>query len=86
MLQRDPRGRGRRVGRSGKNVFAYKLQSLTLGAGAPAVAGLFFAFQFSFFSPGDFEPLLTFFAWTIVILGGTARNWARPGRRRSSSA
>ena len=62
----------------GKPVFFYKLQSLSLGAALGAVAGLFYAFQFSFFSPGDFEPLITFFAWTIVILGGTARIWAVP--------
>ena len=62
----------------GKNVFSYKLQSLSLGAALGALAGLFYAFQFSFFSPNDFEPLTTFFAWTIVILGGTARNWAVP--------
>jgi branched-chain amino acid transport system permease protein len=62
----------------GKNVFAYKLQSLALGAALGAIAGLFYAFQFSFFAPSDFEPLLTFFAWTIVILGGTGRVWAVP--------
>jgi branched-chain amino acid transport system permease protein len=62
----------------GKNVFAYKLQALAIGAALGAIAGLFFAFQFSFFSPGDFDPLVTFFAYTIVILGGTARNWAVP--------
>jgi ABC-type branched-subunit amino acid transport system permease subunit len=62
----------------GKNVFAYKLQALAIGAAFAAIAGLFFAFQFSFFSPGDFDPLVTFFAYTIVILGGTARNWAVP--------
>src|SRR5687767_6392453 len=62
----------------GKNVFAYKVQSLVLGSVLAAVAGLFYAFQFSYFSANDFEPLITFFAWTIVILGGTARNWAVP--------
>jgi branched-chain amino acid transport system permease protein len=62
----------------GKHVFAYKLQALALGAALGAVAGLFFAFQFSFFSPQDFDPLTTFFAWIIVILGGTGRNWAVP--------
>jgi ABC-type branched-subunit amino acid transport system permease subunit len=62
----------------GKNVFAYKLQALALGAALGALAGLFFAFQFSFFSPQDFDPLTTFFAWVIVILGGTGRNWAVP--------
>jgi branched-chain amino acid transport system permease protein len=62
----------------GKNVFSYKLQSLALGAALGAIAGLFFAFQFSVFSPSDFDPLITFFAYTIVILGGTAKNWGVP--------
>ena len=62
----------------GKNVFAYKLQSLALGSALAGVAGLFYAWQFSFFSPGDFAPLLTFFAWMIVILGGLGRVWAVP--------
>jgi branched-chain amino acid transport system permease protein len=62
----------------GKNVFAFKLQALAVGAALAAIAGLFFAFQFSFFSPGDFDPLVTFFAYTIIILGGTARTWAVP--------
>jgi branched-chain amino acid transport system permease protein len=62
----------------GKNVFAYKLQALALGAALGAAAGLFYAWQFSFFSPDDFAPLLTFFAWMIVILGGLGRAWAVP--------
>jgi branched-chain amino acid transport system permease protein len=62
----------------GKNVFAYKLQVLALGSALAGVAGLFYAWQFSFFSPDDFQPLLTFFAWMIVILGGVGRIWAVP--------
>ncbi len=62
----------------GKNVFVYKLQSLALGAALAGVAGCFYAWQFSFFSPADFQPLLTFFAWMIVILGGVGRIWAVP--------
>ena len=62
----------------GKNVFAYKLQALALGAALAGVAGLFYAWQFSFFSPDDFEPLLTFFAWMILLLGGLGRVWAVP--------
>jgi ABC-type branched-subunit amino acid transport system permease subunit len=62
----------------GKNVFAYKLQALALGAALAGVAGLFYAWQFSFFSPDDFEPLLTFFAWMILLLGGVGRVWAVP--------
>jgi branched-chain amino acid transport system permease protein len=62
----------------GKNVFAYKLQALALGAALGGIAGLFYAWQFSFFSPNDFEPLLTFFAWMILLLGGLGRVWAVP--------
>jgi ABC-type branched-subunit amino acid transport system permease subunit len=62
----------------GKNVFVYKLQALAIGAALGAVAGLFYAWQFSFFSPDDFAPLLTFFAWMIVILGGLGRAWTVP--------
>lgn len=54
----------------GKNVFAYKLQALGIGGAVGAIAGLFYAFQFSFFAPQDFAPLITFFAYVIVILGG----------------
>jgi branched-chain amino acid transport system permease protein len=62
----------------GKNVLVYKLQVLALGSALAGVAGLFYAWQFSFFSPDDFQPLLTFFAWMIVILGGLGRIWAVP--------
>jgi branched-chain amino acid transport system permease protein len=62
----------------GKNVFAYKLQALAIGAALAGVAGLFYAWEFSFFSPDDFQPLLTFFAWMILLLGGLGRVWAVP--------
>jgi branched-chain amino acid transport system permease protein len=62
----------------GKNVFAYKLQALALGAALAGIAGLFYAWEFSFFSPDDFEPLLTFFAWMILLLGGLGRVWSVP--------
>ena len=62
----------------GKATFTLKLQALGVGAALAGLAGLLYAFQFSFFSPQDFEPLTTFFAYTIVLLGGTARIWAVP--------
>jgi hypothetical protein len=34
--------------------------------------------QFQFFSPEDFDPSVTFYAWMIVLLGGTANIWAVP--------
>jgi branched-chain amino acid transport system permease protein len=62
----------------GKNVLAYKLQALALGAALAGFAWCFYAWQFSFFSPDDFQPLLTFFGWMIVILGGLGRVWSVP--------
>jgi branched-chain amino acid transport system permease protein len=62
----------------GKGPFGYKLQVLVVGALIGGIAGLFFAYQFSFFSPPDFAPLTTFFAYVIVILGGVGRIWAVP--------
>ncbi len=62
----------------GKNAFARKLQALALGAALAGVAGVLYALQFSFFTPGDFEPLITFFAWIVLILSGMARIGALP--------
>jgi branched-chain amino acid transport system permease protein len=62
----------------GKNVMLYKTQVLVIGSGLAAIAGLLYAFQASFFSPDDFDPLTTFFAWTVVIVGGSGRVWAVP--------
>jgi branched-chain amino acid transport system permease protein len=62
----------------GKDVLAYKLQALAIGSALAGIAGCFYAWQFSFFSPDDFAPLLTFFAWMIVIIGGLGRVWAVP--------
>jgi branched-chain amino acid transport system permease protein len=55
----------------GKNPIAYKLQVMALGSGIAAIAGLFFSFQILILNPSSFEPLFTFFAWVIVLLGGT---------------
>lgn len=62
----------------GKDVFRYKQQALAIGSVLGALAGVFHAFQYSFFSPADFVPIVTFFVWMIIILGGTAKNWGVP--------
>jgi branched-chain amino acid transport system permease protein len=62
----------------GKNVFGYRLQALAVGAALAGLAGCFYAWQFSFFSPDAFQPLITFFGWMILILGGVGRVWAVP--------
>ena len=64
----------------GKHVFVYRLQALAIGAAMAGLAGCFYAWQFSFFSPDDFQPLITFFGWMILILGGIGRVRAEPDR------
>ncbi|MGN6612209.1 MAG: branched-chain amino acid ABC transporter permease [Angustibacter sp.] len=86
LLTRSPWGRALRAIREdedlaravGKPSFSLKLQALGLGAALGGLAGVLYAVQFSFFSPEDFAPLTTFFAWIIILLGGTARVWAVP--------
>lgn len=59
----------------GKNVFWYKLQSLMLGGAIAGFAGAFYAWQLATVYPDNFQPQITFDAWTIVILGGAGNNY-----------
>lgn len=62
----------------GKNVFRFKLQVLAVGGALGGLAGVLYAFQASTITPTDFDPLITFYAWTILILGGPSRVRAVP--------
>jgi neutral amino acid transport system permease protein len=57
----------------GKNVFWYKLQAFMLGGAIAGLAGAFYAWQFNVY-PDNFNPLVTFNAWIIVMLGGSGSN------------
>ena len=77
-LQRKPWGRVLRAIREdedaaqalGKNTLFYKLQSLAISACLGAIAGFFLALNLATIHPLDFEPLVTFFAFSVLILGG----------------
>ncbi len=58
----------------GKNVFAYKLQSLMLGGFVAGIGAAFSAWQLSNVYPTNFSTDLTFNTWTIVVLGGAGSN------------
>jgi branched-chain amino acid transport system permease protein len=83
VIQRTPWGRVLRAVREdedaaralGKNAFAYKLQSLSIAAAIGAVAGWFLALDLATLHPLDYEPLVTFFAYAILVLGGLANYW-----------
>jgi neutral amino acid transport system permease protein len=58
----------------GKNVFWYKLQAFMLGGAIAGIAGAFFAWQLTTVYPTNFEPIVTFNTWTMVVLGGAGNN------------
>jgi len=81
LLMRSPWGRVLKAIREdedavrslGKNVFAYKMQSLIMGGVIGCLGGFIFALSTGSVTPDSYAPEVTFFAYTIVILGGAAR-------------
>ena len=57
----------------GKNVLFYKLQSLMLGGVIGSLGGLVISAQKQSAQQGEFATTLTFFAFTIMIIGGLGR-------------
>lgn len=55
----------------GKNVFSYKMQALIIGGIFGSLGGLVFALP-SAVVPATYTTSLTFFIWTILLLGGAA--------------
>lgn len=83
FIQRTPWGRVLRAVREdedaaralGKNTLLYKLQSLAISALLGALAGFFLALFLATIHPVDYEPLVTFFAYGVLVLGGLANYW-----------
>jgi branched-chain amino acid transport system permease protein len=86
LLERSPWGRVLKAIREddaaaaavGKDVFKFKIQALILGAVLGGFSGLLLAWEIGVFSPDDYQPTLTFYAYLILILGGVNRIWAIP--------
>jgi branched-chain amino acid transport system permease protein len=57
----------------GKNVYAYKMQSLIIGGLFGALAGFFKAFRSAAINPSFFATDITFYAYTVLLIGGAAR-------------
>jgi branched-chain amino acid transport system permease protein len=82
-VQRTPWGRVLRAVREdedaaralGKNAFSYKLQSLAIAATLGAIAGFFLALNLRFVVPDEFQPIVTFSGYAVLILGGLANYW-----------
>jgi branched-chain amino acid transport system permease protein len=79
-MQKSPWGRVLRAIREdedaaralGKNTLFFKLQSLATAALFGALGGTFLALNLATLHPIEFEPLITFFAFSILVLGGLA--------------
>ena len=57
----------------GKNVYAYKMQSLIIGGLFGALAGFVVALRSATVGPSFFATDVTFFAYTVLLIGGAAR-------------
>ncbi len=59
------------AGALGKDVVGFKVRSLFLGASIAGLAGSFYAHYINYVVPDQFLPLVTFYVWIAVILGGS---------------
>ena len=81
LLMRSPWGRVIKAIREdedavrslGKNVYAYKMQSLIIGGVLGCLGGFIYGLGQNSIQPDIFGTDTTFFAYTILILGGAAR-------------
>ncbi|QTE31111.1 branched-chain amino acid ABC transporter permease [Pengzhenrongella sicca] len=55
----------------GKNVYAYRMQSLVLGGVIGAIAGIIYVLPRAV-QPDSMGRPMTFFVWTVLLLGGAA--------------
>lgn len=55
----------------GKNPTRFKVQIFMVGAGLSGLAGAFYAHFITFISPEHFIPLVTFYVWMGLIMGGS---------------
>ncbi|MGH2394513.1 MAG: branched-chain amino acid ABC transporter permease, partial [Candidatus Limnocylindria bacterium] len=81
LLMRSPWGRVLKAIREdedavrslGKNVYSYKMQSLIIGGLLGSLGGFILALGRAAVQPDIFGTETTFFAYTVLILGGAAR-------------
>lgn len=57
----------------GKDPARLKIQVFMLGAALAGLAGAFYAHTITYISPEQFLPLVTFYVWIAVIIGGPGR-------------
>lgn len=81
LLMRSPWGRVLKAIREdedaaralGKNVYLFKMQALILGGVIGSLGGVMYGLYVTTAQPDAYQSSLTFFAYTVLILGGAAR-------------
>jgi len=58
----------------GKSPAAFRLQAFALGSMVMGLAGAVYAHFIGFVAPEDFLSILTFQAWTMLVVGGSGNN------------
>jgi neutral amino acid transport system permease protein len=59
----------------GKNAYGYKVQSLIIGGVMGGLGGMVLSIGSQTVQPDTYSPPITFFLYTILILGGLGRVW-----------
>ncbi|WP_291296052.1 branched-chain amino acid ABC transporter permease [Elioraea sp.] len=57
----------------GKDPARFKIRVLMLGAALAGIAGAFYAHYIGYIVPDQFIPLVTFYVWMAIIMGGVGR-------------
>jgi branched-chain amino acid transport system permease protein len=57
----------------GKDPARFKIQVLVVGAALAGIAGAFYAHYITYIVPDQFIPLVTFYVWMAIIMGGVGR-------------
>lgn len=58
----------------GKNAFGLRLQAFVIGSAIMGAGGALYASFIGFVSPQDFQPILTFQVWAMLVVGGSGNN------------
>jgi ABC-type branched-subunit amino acid transport system permease subunit len=58
----------------GKDIFRYKVEVMTISGALAGLAGAYTAWIFPGIFPENFLPTVTFFIWTVFIIGGRGSN------------
>ena len=83
LLLRSPFGRTIRLIREGdrlpaalgKNVLAFKMETMAIGGAIGGLAGAYYALMQRYMSPDDAKPIETFIIWAMIVVGGRGNVW-----------